>query len=262
MITQIHTFKESELAILNTTWRGKKIRSYFQAYGGNYAFCRFFRLTEAEQTGWMLLFNSTLLICAEQPVALEETKHFVQMHLPFRIECPASFLPILSTLPNYQKLRRTMFILTPHPVSDAFQPDAVNEHPNLTKVYGILHEGFPNLLSYPLWLTDISHRCRHEISRVFTYRDSTTVTILFDIENSVLVGQVATCVAARGSGYARDFLYWLANQLEQQGKYAVLYALDIRVSFYHEIGFQEKETEWVLERADIEKEDVKKGALQ
>ena len=127
MITQIHTFTASELAVLNTTWRGKKICSYFQAYGGNYTFCRFFRLTEADRTGWMLLFNSTLLICAEQPVALEETKTFVQMHLPFRIECPASFLPVLSTLPNYQKLRRTMFVLTPQPVSDAFQPDAVNK---------------------------------------------------------------------------------------------------------------------------------------
>jgi hypothetical protein len=49
--------------------------------------------------------------------------------------------------------------------------------------------------------------------------------------------------------------------MEQQGKYAVLYALDIRVSFYREIGFQEVETEWVLERSDVEKEDVKKGAL-
>ena len=262
MITQIHTFTTSELAILNTTWRGKKICSYFQAYDGNYPFCRFFRLTEADRIGWMLLFNATLLIFAEQPVALEETKTFVQMHLPFRIECPASFLSALSTLPNYQKLRRTMFALTPQPVSDAFQPDAVNKQPDLTKVYGILHEGFPNLLSYPLWLTDTSHRCRHEISQVFTYRDSTTLTILFDMENHVLVGQVATCVAARGSGYARDFLHWLANELEQQGKYAVLYALDIRVSFYREIGFQEIETEWVLERTDIEKEDVRKGALQ
>lgn len=72
------------------------------------------------------------------------------------------------------------------------------------------------MLSYPLWLTDTSHRCRHGISQVLTYRDSTTVTILFDIENHVLVGQVATCAAARGSGYARDFLHWLANQLQQQ----------------------------------------------
>lgn len=51
MITQIHTFKAAELAVLNTTWRGKKICSYFQAYGGNYVFCRFFRLTEADRIG-------------------------------------------------------------------------------------------------------------------------------------------------------------------------------------------------------------------
>ena len=240
MITQMQNLTDAEHAILNQTWRGKKILSYLQAY----EFCRSFRLTEGEKTGWMLLFNATLMICAEKPVALEETKTFVEMHLPFRIECPASFLPTLVTLPNYQKLRRTMFVLTPQPV------------------YQILHEGFPNLLSYPLWLTDTSHRCRHGISQVLTYRDSTTVTILFDIENHVLVGQVATCAAARGSGYARDFLHWLANQLQQQGKYAVLYALDIRVSFYQEIGFEAADTEWVLERSDIEKEDVTKGALQ
>ena len=227
MITQMQNLTDAEHAILNQTWRGKKILSYLQAYGFDYEFCRSFRLTEGEKTGWMLLFNATLLICAEQPVALEETKTFVEMHLPFRIECPASFLPTLATLPNYQKLRRTMFVLTPQPVSEEFQPEAVQKQPDLTAVYQILHEGFPNLLSYPLWLTDTSHRCRHGIS-----------------------------------GYARDFLHWLANQLQQQGKYAVLYALDIRVSFYQEIGFEAADTEWVLERSDIEKEDVTKGALQ
>jgi GNAT superfamily N-acetyltransferase len=261
MITQMHTLSETEITMLKKTWRGKKLLSYFQAYGTQYEFCRFFRLTEETHTGFMLLFNATLLICAEQPVALEETATFVQMHLPFRIECPASFLPALSALPNYQKLRRTMFALTPQPVSSTFQPDAISTHPNLTAVYHILHEGFPNLLSYPIWLTDTSHRCRHQVSQVLTYRDSTTLTVLFDIDNCVLIGQVATCPEARGSGYARDFLRWLANQMEQQGKYAVLYALDIRVSFYREIGFQEVETEWVLERSDVEKEDVKKGAL-
>ena len=178
MITQMQNLTDAEHAILNQTWRGKKILSYLQAYGFDYEFCRSFRLTEGEKTGWMLLFNATLLICAEQPVALEETKTFVEMHLPFRIECPASFLPTLATLPNYQKLRRTMFVLTPQPVSEEFQPEAVQKQPDLTAVYQILHEGFPNLLSYPLWLTDTSHRCRHGISQVLTYRDSTTVTIL------------------------------------------------------------------------------------
>lgn len=262
MITQIHTLTAAEIATLKQTWRGKKILSYFRAYGGSYDFCRFFRLTEEAYTGWMLLFNSTLLICAEQPVALEETRTFITMHLPFRIECPTCFLPVLSEVQNYQKLRRTMFAFVPQPVSEGFQPDAVNFQPNLTEVYEILQEGFPNLLSYPLWLTDTSHRCRHGVSQVLTYRNCTTLTLLFDSDNMVLVGQVATRLSARGSGYARDFLRWLANWMKQHGKYAVLYALDIRVSFYREIGFQEVETEWVLERVDIEKEDVQKGALQ
>ena len=74
MITQMQNLTDAEHAILNQTWRGKKILSYLQAYGFDYEFCRSFRLTEGEKTGWMLLFNATLLICAEQPVALEETK--------------------------------------------------------------------------------------------------------------------------------------------------------------------------------------------
>jgi len=75
------------------------------------------------------------------------------------------YSPRCPTIRSYDVL---CFVLTPQPVSDAFQPDAVNKQPDLTKVYGILHEGFPNLLSYPLWLTDTSHRCRHEISQVLT----------------------------------------------------------------------------------------------
>ena len=39
-------------------------------------------------------------------------------------------------------------------------------------------------------------------------------------------------------------------------------ALDVRVSFYREIGFKEIETEIVLERFDVEKENVTKGKLQ
>lgn len=77
-----------------------------------------------------------------------------------------------------------------------------------------------------------------------------------------MIGQVATRIANRGSGYARDFLKWLAAWLGELGKDAVLYALDIRRSFYQQIGFEEVETEYVLERVDIKKEGTEKGALQ
>ena len=137
----------------------------------------------------------------------------------------------------------------------------MNLDPNLPEVYRILSEGFPNISDFSLWYTDTSHRCRHGISRVFTYRDSTTASAVFDIENVVLIGQVATDTAARGRGYAREFLRWLARFFNNLGKRAYLLALDVRVSFYREIGFREVETEIVLERIDVEKESTKKGRL-
>ena len=75
------------------------------------------------------------------------------------------------------------------------------------------------------------------------------------------MGQVATKLAQRGSGYARDFLRWIAGELARECKQAALFALDVRISFYREIGFQEIESEYVLERQDIPKEQQEKGAL-
>ena len=65
----------------------------------------------------------------------------------------------------------------------------------------------------------------------------------------------------RGSGYAREFLKWLAKFFNGLGKRAYLLALDVRVSFYQEIGFREVEQEIVLERIDVEKDSVMKGKL-
>ena len=261
MIQQITAFSPEETAVLEQSWRGRQILAYQKAYGGSYDFCRFFRVNGCGGTGWLFLFNATLLICTDGEVPAEEIRTFAAMHLPFRIECPASLLPVLAQIPNYQKLHRATFQLTPSAPSQAFCPAEVKENPKLQDVYHILQEGFPNLLEYSLWLTDVSHRCRHGMSKVLTYKDSSTLTMVYDWKGNVLVGQVATRLAQRGSGYARDFLRWVAEKLVQERKRAVLYALDIRISFYREIGFQEIGSEYVLERQDVPKEQQEKGAL-
>lgn len=166
--------------MLEQTWRGRQMLSYQRAYGGGYDFCRFFRLQYSEGTGWMFLFNATLLICAAQPIPSEEIVTFVRMHLPFRIECPQFLLPALAEIPNYQKLHRATFELVPSQPSAQFSPEEVALQPKLQDVYGILQEGFPNLLDYPIWLTDVSHRCRHGMSHVLTYRNSSTLTLVFE----------------------------------------------------------------------------------
>ncbi len=262
MIVRVYEFSEEERAELKKSWRGKKLLAYFKAYGGEYDFCQFFRLDYDNTRGWMFLLNSTLVICSNDEIPTDEAKMFIEMHLPFRLECPQHMLNTLSTIENYQQLRRTLFSLKPLPVSEGFDENDVEFNPKLSDVYDILQEGFPNLTDYPLWLTDTSHRCRHGVSHVLTYKDSTTVTIVFDQDNSVMVGQVATRLENRGSGYARDFLKWLSAWLGGMGKEAVLYALDVRRSFYLQIGFEEIETEYVLERVDVQKEDTEKGALQ
>ena len=56
-------------------------------------------------------------------------------------------------------------------------------------------------------------------------------------------------------------MHGIAGELAREGKQAALFALDVRISFYREIGFQEIESEYVLERQDIPKEQQEKGAL-
>ncbi len=235
---------------------GRKILSYLQAYGTGYDFCRFY-LNDGGSV--ILLINSTMLIDGDS-FEKEELQSFVHMYRPFRIEGSSVGIELLYGIDGYRKLHRTAFRLTPdeYPDIDETQIDTA---PSLDDVYTILAEGFPNLLDYPMWLTDVSHRVRHGISRVFCYKGSTTASVIYDINGFVLVGQVATKASARGSGYARTLLKWLAAQLEKEGKIALLDALDTRASFYREIGFEVYSDEYVLERIDDNNESAVKGKL-
>lgn len=262
MIKLIQNESELDTELLMKSLSGRKMIAYMNAYGAGYDFCRFYRITEETGAGFMFIINSTLIICADDTFEVtEELQFFVSMNLPFRIEGDSRILRQIRLDEHYQVLNRTIFELVPDEKSPDFAEEYVDFNPNLPDVYNILSEGFPNIADFSLWYTDTSHRCRHGISRVFTYRDCTTASAVFDIGDEVLIGQVATKVSARGSGYAREFLKWLAYFLNNLGKRAFLLALDVRVSFYREIGFREIEKEIVLERTDVDKENVSKGEL-
>lgn len=262
MIKQIRSEDELDRPLLLETLLGRKMLAYMKAYGPNYDFCRFYKVTDESGVGYMFFMNATMIICTDGELeATDELRMFVNMNMPFRVEGNRKVLDGLIGLERYQVLNRTIFELIPDENSYKFAEEYVNFDPYLPDVYKILSEGFPNISDFSLWYTDTSHRCRHGISRVFTYRDSTTASVVFDIENSVLIGQVATRLSARGSGYAREFLKWLALWLNGLGKRVYLLALDVRVSFYREIGFREVEKEIVLERIDVDKDSVMKGKL-
>lgn len=262
MIKLIQNESELDENILMKSLSGRKMIAYMKAYGAGYDFCRFYKITDETGTGFMFIINSTLIICTDSFLqATEELQFFVNMNLPFRVEGDSYILRQIKLDEHYQVLNRTIFELVPDEKSRDFAEEYVDFNPALHDVYSILSEGFPNIADFSLWYTDTSHRCRHGISRVFTYRECTTASAVFDIGDEVLIGQVATKVSARGSGYAREFLKWLAYFLNNLGKRAFLLALDVRVSFYREIGFKEIETEIVLERIDVDKDNINKGEL-
>ncbi len=260
MITALTQMTPTLTDFLANSWRGRQILATYDAYGTQYDFCHFFTLDTPDSQGVLLFYNATLLICGTGTPPQEELSSFITMYAPFRIECPLNYATIMATLPQYHSLHRTTFSLTPFTPSPQFNPHQINPSPNLDDVYAILQEGFPNLLEYPLWLTDTSHRIRHGISQCFTYQNTSTITRLYDRDNYVLIGQVATRVASRGQGIASDFLCYIATMLSRHHKTAALYALDIRDSFYRSLGFTPINEEIVYQRiADEHNTDL--GAL-
>ncbi len=265
MISEITAEKEMDRAFLAPCHYGRKMLSCLNGYGVGYSFCRFFLLHDNEKKAYLMLQNSTLLVSSQDDFtnsesALTELSLFIAMHSPFRVEGNQTLLRGLQ-LTGYQTLRRSVFGLRPRHLSPVFDPNEINTAPRLDDVYRILSEGFPNLIAYDLWLTDTSHMIRHGLRRCYTYFGVTAATAVYDIDNHVLIGQVATRTAARGKGYARDFLHWIAGDLQREGKDGILYALDTRASFYTEIGFALLDTEQVWERTDAEIHAKQKEAL-
>ncbi len=265
MITEVHAVDPPMQTALAACHYGRKMLICIQAYGTQYSFCRFFRLSAGEKTAWMMLQNSTMLISSQDDFtdmheAITELQWFLTMHRPFRIEgCQSLVLGL--ELDGYQMRRRSIFRLEPLPVSPVFRPEEINCEPRLDDVYEILQEGFPNLIAHDLWLTDTSHMVRRGLRKCYTYCNVTVATAVYEYEKQVLIGQVATKAAARGKGYARDFLHWIACDLARQGKIGILYALDLRAGFYREIGFTLLGTEQVWERLDAEPDAKRKEAL-
>jgi len=265
MITEMLRSREADKTALSVCHYGRKMLCNLVAYGTRYSFCRFFRLRTHGKTAFLMLQNSTLLVSSQEDFtgdeeAAEELSLFVGMHQPFRVEGCQTLLSQLK-LTGYQTLRRSVFQLVPQSVSPLFDETQVKCSPKLDDVYQILSEGFPNLIAYDLWLTDTSHMVRRGLRQCFTYYDVTAATAIYDYGAHVLIGQVATRTSARGRGYARDFLHWIAGDLDARGKTGILYALDIRKSFYEEIGFRLLETEFVWERLSGAEPDGGKGIL-
>ena len=147
MIKLIENERELDAELLNKTLNGKKMLAYMRAYGPNYEFCRFYKITDDYGgEGYMFIINSTLIICADDYLETDdELNLFISMNVPFRIEGDRRIIENISIPERYQVLNRTIFELIP----DDTPLESIEEHvefnPKLTDVYSILTEGFPNI---------------------------------------------------------------------------------------------------------------------
>ena len=246
MIKYITDMDLSAVEALHECYYGRKILSYYKSYGTKYDFCRFYEVEHEGTAAYIVHFNSVMIICADGPLETEALITFIKMNKPFRVEAPWIVLQHLCKIDGYKMLKRTRFEFTDHR-PDNFDESKIEINPSLDEIYNILHEGFPTLTDYGLWITEHSHKIRRGLSKIYLYNHCTTATVIYDIDDHVLIGQVATRADARGRGYARDLLYWIGHTLSQNGKKVSLFALDYRESFYQEIGFKTVSTENVIQ---------------
>ena len=114
-----------------------------------------------------------------------------------------------------------------------FEDIAVN--PALDEVFPIIKDGFPDV-EFDGWYTDINHKIRHGIAKVYLYNGA-TVTAAADMNRAVYLTLLASAKAARGTGAAKNLLRSLGSHLEKSGKEACILCREELVPFYNKAGF-------------------------
>ena len=258
MITQIQNIDEF-IPLMRHDHYSRRIRSHYQAYGGEYDFCRFFLIKNDNQShGLRVLFNSSMLMSTFKDCTLDEDETaelsmFISVNKPLSVELEKAYIPaLLETLDDYKTDKRTQFRFSQKNDMPRLKVDEV---PSLTDVYKILASSFPAIAnSYELWLTDMSHRVRRGLAQSFLLGDYTTATIQYIVDRVALVGHVATVPKERGKMHARQLLYWIGQRLSADGLEVILFARPHRVSYYNEIGFIPVGVDLVLERKNVKDE--------
>ncbi|MBQ4332895.1 MAG: GNAT family N-acetyltransferase [Clostridia bacterium] len=124
---------------------------------------------------------------------------------------------------------------TPQPPTD------ICESPYLPSVYTLLQAHFEGISSFNAWYPDVSHRIRHECSRIACVMNdnkvvSTAMTVA-ETGDACLLGQVATDPAFRRQGLAGKCI----NSLLSRCKGKLLYILPANknaAKLYQKLGFR------------------------
>ena len=231
---------------LNTTDNecAVRIHSLRRAYGINAPFVRFYT---DEQGGLLSIMDSTAVLSCHKNE--EEWQIFIDMNPDIRyVHCTATFGRRLLSDGDWQGREG---VVLQYDGNRAMTSPQVCDQPYLPHVYSLLSTCFDDMPSLNAWYPDVSHRLRHDCSKIATILDgdnvvSTAMTVA-ETETAAVIGQVATHSDCRGRGYAKACINSLILRCKAKQLY-ILPMTETAHSIYINMGFVPCDTWAELQR--------------
>lgn len=205
MIKELNHKDRSIILNMKNTPNALKIKGYFLAYGCGRSFIRFF----ADEPGDIV-------------IAVKDNTAYLYLADNDKAAYAAEFLCLITTCVVSDKIIPPLCDVLDEIGSIYQLPIKALENKRLANISDsiecgriILEKVFPlvvNSTTYPIWFTDISHRIRHKISRMYTYEGICTATVFSNIGGLVYIVQLATLEEHRGKGYAAQLLCHIATE--------------------------------------------------
>lgn len=167
-----------------------KIRALFNAYGGSYDFCRFFRQGDTFLAG----LDGSFVISEGAAPDWDELAGFLNMHGFTDIFCSERAGEKLQNTCNAEFARVNLMELTALNGSGAAIPEC-----SPSEAWKIISTRFP--IEFEPWYLDISHRVRHGVSRCVSDGRAALV-IQHSIGGETLISQVAVLPEMEHKGCA------------------------------------------------------------
>lgn len=206
-----------------------RIEAYFNAYGGNYDFCRFY----SGDNILMMNYCGKFYVSVKDDFDWEELYFFLKNAGTLWAEMNSRGFDVLrDTFYDYRTI--PLYLMK----SEAVE---VSEGGNFTEsyseVFSVIKDAFE--LSdddFSNWYTDTCHRVRHGVTRLIALDDySASCTVFYENTEGCFLSDIGVKKEYQGRGLGRKLLY-NANRLLENKKLSLLCKADKR-EFYKSCGF-------------------------
>lgn len=200
----------------------QKIRALFNAYGGKYDFCKFFRQGDT----YLACLDGSFVIADGADPDFDELAEFLNMHGFTDLFCSERAGGFLRELCNAEFTR---VALMEHAEQKSDSPALAECTPS--EAWKIISTRFP--IEFEPWYLDISHRVRHGVARCVSDGKAALV-IQHSINGETLLSQVAVLPEMERRGYASALIDSVCKFV---GGTIQIICEESLVGFYEKCGF-------------------------